>query len=83
MSQCADGTTEYAPGDTYILSNCTKNCTCNLIPDFGHVPICEDLCQKTLPPSCPGGTKPELLQQDVPGSNCKCNSTRCVNGLFI
>ena len=82
-SQCIDGNTVYAPGATYILSNCTKNCTCNLIPDFGAVPSCEDLCQKSLPPSCPVGTKPELLQLDVPGSSCKCNNTRCVNGLFI
>ena len=73
----------YAPGATYILSNCKKNCTCNLIPKTGGVPSCEDLCQQSLPTSCPKGTNPELLQRDVPGSSCKCYSTRCVNGLFI
>ena len=73
---------EYAPGDKYILSNCTKNCTCNSVPDFGNVSVCSDLC-KTESPTCPLGTKPEVFQQDVPGSSCKCNSTKCVNGLLI
>ena len=73
---------EYAPGDAYILSNCTKNCTCNLVPDVGNVSICDDLC-KTESTRCPVGTKLELFQQDVPGSSCKCNSSKCVNGLLI
>ena len=79
--QCVDGNMEYALGDTYILSNCTKNCTCDQVPDFPTAPVCVDLCQKE-PLSCPFGTISEVFRQDIVGSKCTCNKTRCVKGLF-
>ena len=82
QSQCVDGEMEYAVGDTYILSNCTQNCTCDQKIDFPPAPICEDLCQKE-PTLCPPGTIPELFRQDFVGSKCTCNNTRCVKGLFM
>ena len=82
QSQCVDDDMEYAVGDTYILSNCTQNCTCKENPDFPPAPDCHDLCQKESP-SCPFGTIPELFRQDFVGSKCTCNNTRCVKGLFM
>lgn len=81
MNEYHDGEIDYIPGENYIKSNCTQQCTCSEDRFKGHLESCVPLCQ-LLPAKCLSGTKPELYQEDVVGSHCKCSKWRCVNGLY-
>ena len=82
VNQCQDGEKQYIPGENYIKSNCTQNCSCSEVRYVGHVEQCVPLCP-SMPVKCFWGTIPEFYEEDINGSECSCRKWRCAKGLLI
>ena len=39
MNECHDGEIDYIPGENYIKSNCTQQCTCSEDRFKGHLDV--------------------------------------------
>ena len=52
MNECHDGEIDYIPGENYIKSNCTQQCTCSEDRFKGHLESCVPLCHCYLPNVC-------------------------------
>ena len=82
-AKCEVGKKTYAINQTYLTSDCKRNCTCEFANGTAIL-NCSPLCATPDDPECIENTQQvEEYQQTFAESNCSCPAKRCIPGLKL
>ena len=82
-AKCEEGNKTYAINQTYLTSDCKRNCKCEFVNGTA-IPNCSPLCATPDDPECTENSQQvEEYQQPLIGTNCSCPAKRCIAGLTL